>query len=64
MLFRSLVLEITEKRYRQAIDRAVSLGCPKLVLQEEICQIPDDMCLVCVNGMPAMLDEKFCGYLK
>ena len=27
-----LVLEITEKRYRQAIDRAVSLGCPKLVL--------------------------------
>ena len=26
------MLEITEKRYRQAIDRAVSLGCPKLVL--------------------------------
>ena len=27
-----LVLEITEKRYRQAIDRAVSPSCPKLVL--------------------------------
>ena len=27
-----LVLEITEKRYRQAIGKAVSLGCPKLVL--------------------------------
>ena len=27
-----LVLEVTEKRYRQAIGKAVGLGCPKLVL--------------------------------
>lgn len=44
--------------------RTAHESAPKLVLQEGICQIPDDMCLVCMKGMPATLDEKFCGYLE